>query len=423
LWIKVVVLAALTGWSALLAHKAIANFHDGLRPLFPEFLTGRLSRREMASTAFMLSLAFVIGFGLPFTLSSGLVLVYLLLLPADVIGVAATSAIAAFALAAAWGGAVVLVIEGIFMLAAAAPVNVLAALSGLFPSITYASVVFPSLAVGLQFGPRAGLGAVILTAAVFGTLALARPTASSMPGSAAMLASMALLLALAVGRSWRKKADGAQETEGAVFASNARRLRGNLPWLAVQGALLALACRLWIFAGSEIDFALLASGHVVQAAIADVLRGFAFMPLIITSALTTGVYQAVGFTLVFAVGFLSPHPLIAPLAGAAIVILEVLLLERISLLLGRFPDLRESAEHLRGALVRVLEVAMVIGSAIVADRLLPGGMGLLLLVGLYVLNETAGQRVFRLAAGPLAALAIGILLNLLVIARIPLRSP
>ncbi len=413
IWLQIVVLGAVGGWSALLAHKAIANFHDGVRPIYPEFLNGRMSRRDLAANALKLSLPFVIGFGLPFSLASGLMMVSLLLLPADVIGIGSSRSWIAVGLGALWGGLMVVLLQTIFEVASIMPVNFVAPLEALQLPVTYALVAFPALAVALQYGPRLGSGALILT--VIGHQGLFYTMGDTgAPEIGGMLIGIICLLYLGISRDM-KRADASSVAAGMDFASQVARMRKHLPWLAVQGALLALASRLWILAGSEADFALLAGGRVGQAALADLVRAFAFTPLIAISALTTGVYQAVGLTLVYAVGFLSPHPLFALVAGAVVISVEVLLLERLNNLWFRFPSLRVSSEHLRGALAQVLEVALLVGSALAANQLIPDGLGVMIFVGLYVLNSVAGQVVYRMAAGPLIVLLIGLIANGLVI--------
>ena len=52
----VVLLCALT---AFISHMGMAVFHDGIRPVIPEYIEGRLHRSEMASIAFGLSVGFI----------------------------------------------------------------------------------------------------------------------------------------------------------------------------------------------------------------------------------------------------------------------------------------------------------------------------------------------------------------------------
>lgn len=49
------------------------------------------------------------------------------------------------------------------------------------------------------------------------------------------------------------------------------------------------------------------------------MRGLGFVPLIATTALATGVYAVAGFTFVYAVGYLSPNPMVAAVLGAVVI--------------------------------------------------------------------------------------------------------
>ena len=416
LLVKLAVLAALSGWSALLAHTAVANFHDGVRPVLPELLAERMTRPEVAKLALQLSLPFIVGYGLSFSLASGLIAIYLLLLPADVIGIAAPKRWLAAGLGFLWGVVAVLGVEAIFGLAAVAPIDFVAPLAAVHLPITYALVLFPALAVALQFGVRQGLIAVVLTLLV--RLGTAVPLANTFfdANSVAMVAGFLYLLYLSLAKNWRQTESAEQPAQPFMFGEQLARLRANWPYLVVQGVLLALASRLWIFSGSEADFALLAQGRVGQAAVAVLVRAVAFTPLAITSALMTGVYQAVGFTLAIAVGYLSPTPWIAPILGGVTIAVELYLLPQADKFLNRFLSLRETADHLRASLTQLLEIGTLIGSAVAANRLIPGGLGLIIFVALYLLNGVAGQVVFRMAASLLAVVIIGLLANGLALA-------
>lgn len=417
LWLVVLVPAAIAAWSAVLAHKGIAVFHDGLRPLVPEFLAGRMTRRELSRNAMLLSVGFIAGFGLPLAIAGGVVMVYLLLLPADIIGTRASRSWRAAVIGGAWGGGVALLLRASLGVATVLPVNFVQPLEVMYLPVEAGIVAMPALAIGFQFGPVAGLVAVGFVAATH----LAADINGGRIGpldatSLSILAGMALLLGLAAWRDRRTRGERDEPVPGSDVeqVAHERRLRGNVAWLMVQGALISLACSLWIFGGSEVDFAFLAQGKFTQAAVADLMRGFAFLPLIVTSTRMTGVADSVpGLLLIYSVGFLSPSPAIAAGAGALVAALDVTMVGRLDRFFATHPSVRESAEHLRGAIAKTLEVTLLAGSIAAANVVLPGGLGITVAASLYVLNEVVGQRVFRLAAGPLAAIAVGLLASIL----------
>lgn len=51
--------------AAVLANRGIAVFNDGLRPIMPEHIEGRMDRRSLALTSLAMSFGLVLGFGIP----------------------------------------------------------------------------------------------------------------------------------------------------------------------------------------------------------------------------------------------------------------------------------------------------------------------------------------------------------------------
>ncbi len=85
--VKFVFVALLTAMTALLSHYGRAVFHDGIRPIMPEYIEGRMKRPELASISFGLSVGFIASVGIAFTLSTHLLNPWLLFLPTDILGV------------------------------------------------------------------------------------------------------------------------------------------------------------------------------------------------------------------------------------------------------------------------------------------------------------------------------------------------
>ncbi len=117
-----------------------------------------------------------------------------------------------------------------------------------------------------------------------------------------------------------------------------------------------------IFAGSEVSIFTLEKAYsagvtpeqsqtlINQAALAEFMRGLGFVPLIATTALATGVYAVAGFTFVYAVGYLSPNPMVAAVLGAVVISAEVLPLRSIGKWLGRYPSVRNASDSIRNAM-------------------------------------------------------------------------
>ncbi|GCD42718.1 YhfT family protein [Streptomyces paromomycinus] len=197
-----------------------------------------------------------------------------------------------------------------------------------------------------------------------------------------------------------------------LFGSSAARLRRHLPLFMVLGAGVCLLAQLHVFGGGEATSFLIAKGQYAEAAQVDFYRALGFIPLIATTALASGAYGIVGFTLVYPVGYLLPSPWPAMACGALIFAGEVLALSWIGKVLGGLPSVRDSSEHLRAAIGDTLQLAILFGSLLAAEAM-GGGLGILIAGGLYLLNEAVGRVVVRMAAAPAAVVVTGIILNLL----------
>ncbi|WP_255283201.1 YhfT family protein [Actinomadura madurae] len=197
-----------------------------------------------------------------------------------------------------------------------------------------------------------------------------------------------------------------------MFGANAERLRRHLPWFALLGAALAAMVNLHIFGGGEATSFLVAKGDYGEAAQVDFYRAFGFLPLIATTALASGAYQIVGFTFIYPLAYLAPNVAVAAVGGAVLLTLEILALSYIGKGLAMLPSIRDASDHLRNAIGKTLEIAILFG-AIAAAAKMGGGLGIALVGGLYLLNESLGRPIVRLAAGPAAVVVAGIALNVL----------
>ncbi|MFB5083908.1 YhfT family protein [Symbiobacterium thermophilum] len=413
--LQLVVAALMGGLAAYLAQQGIAVFNDGLRPLLPEFLEGRMNRRELALTSFALCFGLVIGFGIPFSLTSQIILIHSVFLATDIIGTSSPNKWLAAGLGAAWGVLLTIGLQALVDLFALLPVNFLDALGQVSSPITAAFAVFPALAVALHHGWKKGAITFALQMLARQIVVRVNPiqfgTASinlNAEGTALVI-GMILLLVFAA----REKAEvTADASLAAVFSDRVQRIKKNVLVLSIMGALVAAAANLGVVAGDPISLGLAAEGNIVDAGIAALARGIGFVPLVATTAVATGVYGPVGMTFVFAAGFFSPHWIVAAILGAVIVFLEVMLLDVIARFLDRFPGVRAAGEHIRTAMTKVLEIALLVGGMIAGNAMAPG-LGYFIVAAIVVLNEAAGLPVNRLAIGPVAAILTGILVNIL----------
>ncbi|GGE55355.1 membrane protein [Pullulanibacillus camelliae] len=423
--LKLILVALTTTATALLSYYGRAVFHDGLRPLMPELIEGRMKRPEMSSIAFGLSVGFIASVGISFTLSTGLLNPWLLFLPTDILGVFAGSAWLAAVLGCAWGVAVVsglTVVQSFFTLF---PVDFIGALGQLSSPVLAGFALFPVLAIIYQFGWKKGVfsAAIVLLVRTFIAQGFLPKDISLLPEAGELFIGTILLVIFALWQDRKSKADEGVDEGESLFEERTTRIYKGLPFFAIVGALVAVIANLHYFAGSEVSVYTLhdaytaksashSSSLVHQAALADFLRAIGFIPLIATTALTTGVYGVLGLTFVLPIGYIMPNPILAALAGAAMLSLEVLVLSRLGKVLERFPALREASDNIRTSISMVMEIALLIGSVLAVIKM-GDFTGFTIFAILYFINEATGRPIIRLAVAPLGAIVTGILLNIL----------
>ncbi|MGC5360739.1 YhfT family protein [Streptomyces sp. DT24] len=415
--LTVIALCALT---AYIAHMALAVFNDGVRPFMLDFIQGRTTRSATTAVSFGLSAGFIFGLGAPMALSTGVLNPWLLFLPTDILGMLSPKKWLAPILGGAWGAVVVFGLNGANNVAHDLPVDFITAMQQMSTPILFLFTLFPVLAITKQFGRKwGGLAGVLELALVVLTM---KAWPNMFAGALAMAVGVLMLIALAVAKDLKqRKADRAEgvtevvfddDPMASLFSASAARLRKYLPLFMVLGAGVCVLAQMHIFGGGEATSFLIAKGQYGEAAQVDFYRVFGFIPLIATTALASGAYGIAGFTLVYPIGYLMPNPFLAAIVGAVVFALEVLALSYIGKLLGKLPSVRDSSEHLRSAISETLQLAILFGSLMAANAM-GGGLGILVVGGLYLLNEAMGRPVVRMAAAPAAVIVGGILLNVL----------
>lgn len=415
---NILIIALIGALAAIMANKGIAVFNDGLRPIIPEHIEGRMSRKEIAATSFAMSFGLVIGFGIPFSLTASIILVHCVLLGTDIIGASSPDGkkglIISGVIGALYGVGILTGLESVVKAFELLPVNFMGSLGAVGAPVVVAFAAFPALATGYQYGAKKGLVNLVVSvlarqlAIVVSPLALGSVSININPEGAALIVGMTILIIYAM----QEKSEEETVDLVSVFSERVKRIKKNVPYLMVMGALISAATALNIMAGDPIALNLMKEGKILDAGFAALARGIGFIPLIASTAIATGVYGPAGMTFVFVVGLFIRNPLIAAVVGALVIGGEVLLLDQISRFLDKFPGIRKSGDNIRTAMSKLLEVALLVGGMNAANAIAPG-IGFFVVVGLYILNEIAGKPLVRMAVGPIAAIAVGILANIL----------
>ena len=413
-------IALLGAMSALLAQRGIAVFHDGLRPIMPEYIEGRMDKKALAATSFALSFGLVIGFGIPVSLAASVILVHSILLGTDIIGTwspkGTRGSVLALLFGALYGIGIVVGLQFVVTAFKLLPINFLPSMGMVGTPIIVSFAAFPALVVALQYGIKKGILTFVASFLVrqwfvyYGKFNIAGAKLSIDPEGMALLAGMIIMLFFAL----REKPDpnAMQIDLASIFSERMKRIRKNALVLSFTGGLATAATSYLMIAGDPISLNLAASGKTTEAAMTAFARGLGFIPLLATTAITTGVYSPVGMTFIFVAGFLIKNPFIAFFVGALIMFAEIMLLNLAANMLDKFPGMRKCGDNIRTSMTKVLEVALLVGGMLAAHNMAPG-LGLFVVVGIYVLNKTTKKPLVEMAIGPVAAIFTGILVNVL----------
>ena len=411
--LSVILIGAVCAVTALLSHMGVAVFNDGVRPFVPEFLEGRMPRPEYALAVFGLCIGFIASVGIGNALATNLLNPWLLFLATDIIGAFCPNKWSAAIAGAVWGVLCLVSLGGINTALTFLPVDLLGSLGQLGTYIVTGFALFPVLAITMQFGWKRGVVTAVLAilARIFGPMWKFGPSKASISADAWMLlVGVILLFGFAIAQDLSNKGEKNGEFEGNLFSERVARIRKNVPFLMVGGALIAVICDAYHGAAN-------ASELIQSAAVNELFRGLSFIPLIAVTAITTGVYGVAGFTFIYVAGYLAPNPFVAAILGALIIFVEVMLLGLIGKQLGRFPSLRDAADNIRSAMGTCVEFAVLFGSlnAVIAMGTKIGNPALAFAIAAaaYYLNEVTGRKIMRMAIGPVFALVTGIILNLL----------
>lgn len=416
---RAIVLIAICAWASLLSHKCISNFNDGARPVFPELMEGRMTRAEFAVVVTGMGFGWVLA-GFSQWLGTGLIACHLTLIATDCLGAWSPNKWVALIIGGAYGALCAFGTSFINSAFTALPYNFLNDLTQISSPALPVFCMFPAVAIASQFGAKKGTTTGLIEAIVYifctvvGAVNFGSISVSLYPYTFAMLAGMICLLVYSInGSKNAESVENDSETEN-LFTKNANRIKSNWVYLCIQGALNALGIHVLAQAYQPyvLSSAVLA-GNMGTFELAMIGVIIAFIPLIVSTALATGVYQAVGLTTVMLVGCLAPTWWLAPVFGFVAEFVEIQLLGLLGKGLSKFPELSKCGDYIRDAMVSCIGLALVAGSFLAANATW-GAVGLMIVGGFFVLNDVTGQRIPKSAVGPLAAVAVGILYNIMI---------
>lgn len=423
--LTIIVMASLGGIAAYLANQNIAVFHDGLRPMFPAYLSNAMDRKTLFATSFALSFGLVIGFGLPTSIAGKIIIVHTILLATDIIGTmfpdTGKNKWYAAAVGALFGVVLLFGMQAIIDALKILPIDFTGNLGTVGSLIILAFSVFPAIAVAYQAGIVSGgvvLALIMIVKQVtvlFGKFVINDVTIALNADGMALLVGIIAMVVVAARQ--KKTADGNATTAFAVFTKNIERIKNNMVVLALSGGIVALATTLLLIAEGPASLTLMAEGQYAQAAIVALGRTLGFIPLVMTTAIVSGVYSPAGTKLIHVPAILFINMGIVGLAGsfvtgAIIMVVEVLLLGFIAQGMDRFPGMKDLGDNTRTAMSKVLDLALLVGGMLAANAIAPS-IGYIWVIGLYFLNQASKKPLSTMAIGPIGAISMGIIVNVL----------
>lgn len=419
-------MAALCAVTTIMANTKIAVFNDALRPIVLEYREKRVTKSALGTTALAFGIGYIVGF-IPQSIATGVIIIHVVLLGTDIIGSyipdnKQSSIIISGIAGGVYGvvmGAGLGTIQKIFSML---PYNFLDSLGQVSAIVLVAFAVFPAFVVALQYGWERGLitfGATLLAQILtsqFGTFHLSNGNTIVVNANAmALLVGMIFMITYAM--KDKRERTNSQAQLANIFAERVEQIKKYWYLFALSGALIALAASLSIVTESALSAPLYQEGQFNSAALTELARVVGFIPLVVTTGIATGTYSPAGIKMVFVIGSIAAamgQPLLAFVAGGIWMTIEVLLLTKFSVLLDKFPGMRDAGDNIRTAITKVLEVALLVGGVLAATTIAPAWGGLFV-VGLYVLNNTFKKKMVDLAIGPVGALLVGVIANILIL--------
>ncbi len=420
--LEIVVIGLISLWASVLANKNIAVYNDGLRPIMGEYTSGRMKKQEFVALTFAMSFGLIVGFGIPFSLATQVILIHTILLATDLIGIASPNKYVAGLVGLLFGIGVVVGLGGVVTFFKALPVNIMDGLQMIGDPVVVSFSVLPALAVAYQFGAKKGL--VTLIVSLLARLGINRINPITIGDSSvdisadgiALAVGMALLIGFCVAKSNKGRKEGEQQEE-ALFSDNAKAIRRNVIPLAIMGALISLGASLHYIGGSPMDVTFLSKGQIAEAAMIAFIKVIGYIPLVVTTGLVSGVWASGGICdWLFGLGYLV-NPFAAPFVGAAGMSVEVFGVRYLARFMDKYPEIRASGDYIRTAMTQLLEVALLVGGMTAANAIAPT-FGFFVVAGLYLINIISGTKIVKMAVGPLGAILVGILANIFAICHL-----
>ena len=410
-WAKALTLGLLGLLSTVAAHRTVAVYHDGLRTSVPELWLGEKTRSELGRYAYTISIGYVLAYALPFPLASGVMLISVICLGADVIGIRMNSVLASarvgFAFAVAVTAATDLFLHGVRQLPTP-PGD----LSLLWRPVLYGFPFLAALAAGYQHGTRWGVMATAGTAAVWAAfrVVLGHVGHTADPTLTAGLWALAVVGAVLLVIAFREVAESPPGT--GFFEDKIRRIRRKGLILVPIAAVISLAASQGWLAGAPLQVAGIATDHRDAALAVALVSLVGFFPTQGMTGLVSGVWNQDGYPdWLLGAGYATANPAIAACGGAVLMMVELLSLTWVGKVMTRRPGVVSLGLATRDSMDTLAAVGFLAGGVIAAFAT-AGAAGAGAIVVAHAVNENHGRRITPTALPVVAYLGVAVVAGL-----------
>lgn len=403
--LKVLILGLLGAAAALAAHAGAAVYQDGLRTSVPELWRGGRDRRALAAFSYTISIGFIVAYALPYSLATGIVIIHIVLLAIDTIGLRFRRRAMAVVVGFLYAAFATIGID-LFVSLVRSTRGYASGIDQLFAPLAYTFPLLAPVAIANHYGPRWGAVSALATVIIWRLAEIIAHGGGLLgpltPGGGAI----ALVVMTAVAVLPALRASASPVVDSAMYEGGVRRLRSHWPLLVAPPILIAIAASQGWLAGEPAQLVLLGVGSPSAAAAVALFSMVGFVPMIAISGLLSGVWNQDGYPdWYLAAGYVLPNPILAGLAGLALIVVELGTLRAVGNLLNTRPRIHGLGSAVRDALDSVPTLTILAGG-VVASVGLAGTLGAVVVVGSYTMNESKGRPVMPIAVPVFAFLAV-----------------
>ena len=417
--------------SSVLVNRDVAVFNDGFRPVYAEYFDGGMDRRSLGATGFAVSIGLLLGYGLTTSIAVGILIFHSYLLASDIIGSwcakSSKGMILSGILGAVWALTVYLGLNQINAFFSALPVDVMTPLGTLADYVIATFPFFPAVATAYQFGAKKGfitglcIAVSYMMISKFGIFTIAGTKISLSAAGMAMLIGMAVLITFAM----KAKGEQAVHMDTSIFDENTKRIRKNMLYIALNGGVLCVGTALLVVTVGMTSGTLTHQNDLFGAALFTLAGALGYVPLVYTTAITSGVFTT-GSRFVLAAGMFvasANMPVISTIfvafvVGALVEAFEASVIGMVGNKMNSYPELRVMGNHIRKAMSELLDVSLLVGSVVCGGALTGaigyGGLGSLIVIGLWMLNKQVKKKfIMQMVVAPVTVLILAVLVNII----------